>query len=251
MLSRWRWFSTKVAANCWFAAHGTDRIGVLDLSGNVLARIDVSQGQTSTVTMRGPRGLAKHPTGSELYVYNRLARSLTVVDVPTRSVLRELPLAPWDAESAAIVEGRKFLYDARLSGNGTMSCASCHIDGDTDGLAWNLGDPGGAMVATPTNQPFPFNQNISDLHPMKGPMTTQTLRGLSGVGPLHWRGDRADFQAFNGAFDALMGGSQLSTTDMNTYAGFGTTMAFPPNPNQLLDRGLRTSPAQANEASAS
>ena len=27
-------------------------------------------------------------------------------------------------------------------------------------------------------------------HPLKGPMTTQTLRGLKGHGSQHWRGDR-------------------------------------------------------------
>ena len=29
-----------------------------------------------------------------------------------------------------------------------------------------------------------------DFHPMKGPMTTQSLRGMDGQGPMHWRGDR-------------------------------------------------------------
>jgi len=29
-------------------------------------------------------------------------------------------------------------------------------------------------------------------HPMKGPMTTQTLRGLVNSGAMHWRGDRAN-----------------------------------------------------------
>ena len=27
---------------------------------------------------------------------------------------------------------------------------------------------------------------------MKGPMTTQTLRGLANSGPMHWRGDRSN-----------------------------------------------------------
>ena len=143
-------------------------------------------------------------------------------------------------------DGRKFLYDAKLSGNGTMSCAACHIDGDVDGLAWDLGDPGGTMQAAPSGQPFPFNIGLASFHPMKGPMTTQTLRGLSSTNPLHWRGDRANFQAFNGAFASLMGGSQISASDMNTYAGFGTSMVFPPNPNQNLDRTYTTTPASAN-----
>jgi hypothetical protein len=82
---------------------------------------------------------------------------------------------------------------------------------------------------------------------MKGPMTTQTLKGLSNTSPLHWRGDRVDFQAFNGAFASLMGGSLLSPADMNTYAAFGTSIAYPPNPNQPLNRAYLTAPANNNQ----
>jgi molecular chaperone GrpE (heat shock protein) len=75
---------------------------------------------------------------------------------------------------------------------------------------------------------------------MKGTMATQTFKGLQATAPFHWRGDRSNFQAFNGAFSSLMGGSLLSTADMNHYTQFATSIAFPPNPNQLKDRTLRT-----------
>jgi hypothetical protein len=163
-------------------------------------------------------------------------------------VLHEQPVATVDPMSPAHREARNVLYDAKRSGNGTMSCASCHVDGDMDGLAWDLGDRYGLLAPQPS-QPFPFNLGLAgNFHPMKGPMTTQTLRGLSGAGVLHWRGDRGNFQAFNGAFDSLMGGGQIPQSDMNDYAAFVLTMAHPPNPNQLLDRSLRTAPAGNNEA---
>jgi len=239
------------AGRVYVAAHGTDRIGVLDLAGNVLARIETGStpgASVNTRQKRGPRGLALHPTQGLLYVLNRLSDTLIVVDRTSNTVLREQPIATWDPMPASLRQGRKFLYDAKLSGNGTMSCAACHIDGDIDGIAWDLGDPSGTMQTPPT-QPFPFSLlPLPQFHPMKGPMTTQTLRGLAGVGVLHWRGDRANFQAFNPAFDKLMGGAQLSTTDMNDYAAFVTTMRHPPNPNELLDRSLRTAPAGNNEA---
>jgi hypothetical protein len=82
-----------------------------------------------------------------------------------------------------------------------------------------------------------------NMHPMKGPMTTQTLKGLRGLAPLHWRGDRGDFTAFNPAFDSLLGGSQLAAADMNAFRDFVETMSFPPNPNQQLDRTLPASVA--------
>ena len=38
--------------------------------------------------------------------------------------------------------GRPYLYDASLTSiRGDSACASCHVFGDFDGLAWDLGDP--------------------------------------------------------------------------------------------------------------
>lgn len=239
------------AERVYVAAHGTDRIGVLDATtGAVVSRIEVGVTPGAVVdtrNKRGPRGLALHPSGSHLYVVNALSNTLGVVDIQQALLVNEQPIATVDPMPAAMREGRKFLYDSKLSGNGTMSCASCHIDGDTDGIAWDLGDPGGTIEVAP-QQPFPFSFGIQPFHPMKGPLTTQTLRGLKDVGVLHWRGDKADFHAFNGVFDKLMGSSVLSSQDMASYADFATEIRFPPNPNQLLDRSLRTTPAGANEA---
>jgi hypothetical protein len=69
-------------------------------------------------------------------------------------------------------------------------------------------------------------------------MTTQTLRGLKGLEPLHWRGDRATFLNFNPAFDSLMGGQPLSSADMQAYKTFVETIVFQPNPNRNLDNSL-------------
>ena len=61
---------------------------------------------------------------------------------------------------------------------------------------------------------------------MKGPMTTQSLRGLANMGPEHWRGDRqgdeiAAFEAFNVAFPGLVGRtSQLTSTEMQAFRKF-------------------------------
>ena len=99
-------------------------------------------------------------------------------------------------EPSSVVNGRPFLYDAvATSGNGEASCSSCHIFGDFDSLAWNLGNPDDLMSTNNQPQPDPllqFADPTVPFHPMKGPMTTQTLRGLSTHGAMHWRGDRAD-----------------------------------------------------------
>ena len=224
----------------YVAAFGTDRIARVDSSGNILDRIEVSDATGASAdprNKRGPRGLALHPGGSYLYVMNRLSNTISVIDTASSTVISERASGTDDPTPVFLREGRGFLYDARLSGNGTMSCASCHVDAEMDHLAWNLGDPGGRVQILRVVQqgavdtPFPA-------HPMKGPMTTQTLRGLKGMEPLHWRGDRASFLDFNPAFASLLGGEPLSATDMGQFKAFIETIVFQPNPNRHVDNTL-------------
>src|SRR4029077_18374419 len=89
-----------------------------------------------------------------------------------------------------VLDGRRFLYDARFtSSNGEASCATCHVFGDFDSLAWDLGNPDEDLKDNFTPLGPTGNHDVP-FHPMKGPMTTQTLRGLAHQGPMHWRGDR-------------------------------------------------------------
>jgi hypothetical protein len=103
-----------------------------------------------------------------------------------------------------------------------------------------------------------------DFHPMKGPMTTQSLRGMANHGPMHWRGDRtngsgpggsqpdggtfnevAAFKKFNPAFVGLIGRSaQLTPSEMQAFTDFILQVTYPPNPIRNLDDSL--TPAQMN-----
>lgn len=234
--------------NYFVAAFGSDRVALVDAnSGNVQARIELNPDATGSAansrTMRGPRGLALKP-GAALYVLNRISNTITIVDTGSRAVVGEIPIGSYDPTPAVIRQGRGFLYDAKLSGNGLVSCASCHIDAEMDMLAWDLGDRGGSLE---TNNllisisklliPGGFSSNFV-FHPMKGPMTTQTLRGLNGADPLHWRGDRTNFLHFNGAFGSLLGGAPMAAADMTAFRAYINTLVFQPNPNQNLDRTL-------------
>lgn len=219
----------------WTAAFGTDRVARVDINGRVVNLIEIGPAtgtQVNPVTKRGPRGLAMHGSAQRLYVLNRLSNTITVVNTLLNNILGEFPVGSFDPTPDVIRNGRGFLYDAKLSGNGLSSCASCHVDGDMDHLAWDLGDPGGSMQSVTSG-----SENFV-LHPMKGPMVTQTLKGIRGNDPLHWRGDKPNFQAFNGAFSSLLGGSPLSDEDMDRFTAFVHTMAFMPNPYQNLDRTL-------------
>ncbi len=238
-------------ANFFVTAFGSDRVALVDAnSGFVTARIDLNPNAPGSIanprTMRGPRGLALKP-GAALYVLNRISNTITVIDPNSRSVLREIFVGSHDPTPRVIREGRGFLYSAKLSGGGLVSCASCHIDAEMDMLAWDLGDPNGSLETNAIHVSgskglFPPNGIVSNVvfHPMKGPMTTQTMRGLAGLEPLHWRGDRTNFTHFNGAFDGLLGGGTLSASDMAAYRAYINTIVFQPNPNQNLNRTLPT-----------
>ena len=224
----------------YVAAFGSDRVAKVDSEGAVLERIEISDATGATAdprNKRGPRGLALHPSGSHLYVMNRIANSITVIDTSAGAGVVEFPSGSFDPTPEVVRQGRGFLYDARLSGNGTMACASCHVDAEMDHLAWNLGDPGGQMQNLTVTQNG-LTTRTWQAHPMKGPMTTQTLRGLKGVEPLHWRGDRPSFLSFNPAFGSLLGGEPLADEDMQAYKDFTETIVFQPNPNRNLDDSM-------------
>jgi YVTN family beta-propeller protein len=192
---------TPTGEKAFVASFGTDRIGVFDAAGNALASIgltNASEEPADPQKKRGPRALAMHRNGTTLYALNRLSNSVSVVDSEAQRVVAEVMLQ--DPTPDVIRSGRGYLFDATLSGNGTVSCASCHVDGDRDGLAWDLGDPGGTLFNNGTSQ---------TVHPMKGPLLTQTLRGLAGETMFHWRADRPGLESFNGTFEHLLGGTQL------------------------------------------
>jgi len=227
-------------ASYYVAAFGTDRVARIAADGSTMGIVEIGPAAGTAAdprTKRGPRGLALNAAGDRVYVLNRIANTISIVDTTSTpmAVIAEIPVGSFDPTPSVIRNGRGFLYDAKLSGNGTVSCASCHIDAEMDQLAWDLGNPGGTM------QTVTSGTRTFQMHPMKGPMTTQTLRGLSSLEPLHWRGDKADFLAFSPAFDTLMGGTKLSDADMTAYRDFINTVKFAPNPNQNLDRTLPAS----------
>ncbi len=227
------WTADGTAA--YIAGMGSNNVIVADVSGTRLARIEVGE---------GPTGLVLDAARDRLYVVNKFDASLSVVDTVTNTEIDRVPFH--DATPDVIKDGRPFLYDThRTSGLGQASCASCHIDGRMDQLAWDLGDPEGAMKDF--NQICNFgipilDQQCEDWHPMKGPMTTQTLIGIIGTAPFHWRADREDLEEFNGTFVGLLADdTALSAPEMAAFKAFIEHTTFPPNPYREIDGSLRTS----------
>jgi hypothetical protein len=211
----------------------------------------------------GPTGVALLESMNRLYVLNRIDNAIAIVDTATRSKIGEVPLL--DRSDPSVKDGRIMLYDAiATSGHGDASCASCHVSGDVDGLAWDLGNPAGSLATYGTpgdnvrfvrskltgNGTEPCDPASCADHagfdPQKGPMTTQTLRAM--IEPLHWRGDRGTLNDFNGAFVALLGKEDIgplasgsagfSAAEMETFRQFLLAVRFGPNPNRNVDDTL-------------
>lgn len=225
----------------WIAAFASDRVARFSTSdGSVMERINLRPQGLDSRAMRGPRALVLQESRQRLYVLNKLSNTIAAINTSTGMLSAEVPIGSYDPMPQSIREGRGFLFDANLSGNGTVSCGTCHLDADRDGLAWDLGDPSGEMVTVIGYNLAAHNNTPRErkMHPMKGPMMTQTLRGLTAVAPFHWRGDRATIQDFNPTFDKLMGGAQLAAADMNALTNYLFSLRLHPNPNRNRDNTL-------------
>jgi hypothetical protein len=125
-------------------------------SASVLALDATSTGLLAEIdTGEIPGGLAADAARGVLWVYTRGDHSLRAYDVAHgfHALGPSRPLA-YDPEPLGVSAGRTHLYDARAAtghGNGNMSCASCHVFGHHDQLAWDLGNPAAAWgTTTPT-----------------------------------------------------------------------------------------------------
>src|SRR6185503_15050208 len=206
---------------------GSEKIGIFDTDDLEAGTIT----KTLVVVGAGPSGIVLDEPRNQLYVMNRIDHTISIVSnaaTPATAAEAVVVALPYDPSPTDAKAGRIFLYDARrTSAHGDGACASCHIFGDFDSLAWDLGNPFGAVEDNPN--PFQVAGGTGVFHPLKGPMTTQSLRGMAGAGPMHWRGDRtgasdpggnaldedAGFKKFNPAFVGLLGrASQLTPAEM-------------------------------------
>lgn len=248
------------ARKVFFTAFGNDRIGVIEPNlavsdANKWARRAIDVSPVNGNPLAGPNGLAvKHANpgapndpGARLYALNHLDSSIVTIDPVAERIVAGTALSlSHDPRPAHLTQGQRFLYDAKLSGNGFVSCASCHIHGRTDGRVWDLGSPGEPEASIPSILPEGIDDTLFAAD--KNAMMTQSLQGLLNFevaqgdqfwvtnAPYHWRGDRASFRDFNGAFASLLGGAELGAEEMARFEEFVNTIHYPPNPKQKKDR---------------
>lgn len=220
--------TTNQKGQFYVSSLSTAKVAVLDNNGKITGRIAVGF---------GPTGLSYDDDRQQLYVLNRFEATVSVVSTIDNREINRVSIG-YNPEPKDLQEGRRFMYGGELSAHGDVSCASCHRDSHKDGLAWDLGDPTGKLdVIELQNITLPFFESKHVFHPMKGPMMTQSFRGIIGTEPLHWRGDRLHFEDFNGAFKSLLGSPRsLSDEEMAKFKSFTASLVYPPNPIENLDR---------------
>jgi len=244
----------------YLVAMGSDKLARLSTAALAANSFTPNAADQLVLTGGGPTGVVLDPKQPRAFVLTRFDNGISVVN--TTAFAESAHVRMYNPEPPDVVKGRRFLYDARLSSSrGDSSCAGCHIFGDMDHLAWDLGNPDEVKVANPnkysTNVPTQLRR--ATFHPMKGPMTTQSLRGMLAMGPMHWRGDRTGtvnrlpwetledraFKDFNVAFKGLLGReAPLTDAQMAAFTRYAMALSYPPNPVANLDNTL--TPAQAS-----
>jgi len=251
---------TADGSTLYVAAFGSRKIGVFDTASLEDDTFVPDQANQIELSAGGPTGVVLDEAHGVLYAMTRFDDGISVVDLATKTETAHHTLH--NPEPPEVVAGRPLLYDARYtSSHGDSACASCHVSADLDGLAWDLGNPDGSV----TNNPNPFRFGPAgdpSFHPMKGPMTTQSLRGMSHGGPMHWRGDRTAgndpggdpldshgaLVKFNVAFEGLVGRTgPLTDEEMNALADFLLEITYPPNPIRALDNSLTASQSRGHD----
>jgi cytochrome c peroxidase len=145
-----------------------------------------------------PTAVALSPDGLHAFVVNTLSDSVTVVHLARRDIVGTISLGP-TLEPTAADRGERLFHSARLSHDSWFSCASCHLDGHTNGL---------------------LNDNFTD-----GSFGTAkrvlSLRGVADTAPYAWSG-RFETLAdqIKHSIKSTMQGDALSdeqTSDLETY----------------------------------
>ncbi|MEM7353592.1 MAG: Ig-like domain-containing protein, partial [Acidobacteriota bacterium] len=185
------------------ALQGNNEVVVLD----ALATSQAS-GLGSLFTRLGsgaaPRGVCVDGVTQRVFVKDFMDRSLTVHEasdlfrygdktVPSSQVAT----VSSEALPLTVLTGKRIFYDGgdpRMSAEGYMSCATCHLDGGHDGRVWDFTGRG------------------------EGFRNTTSLRGRAGMGHgnVHWTANFDEIQDFENDIRGAFGGSGfLTDTDFN------------------------------------
>ncbi|HVF36040.1 MAG TPA: Ig-like domain-containing protein, partial [Candidatus Saccharimonadia bacterium] len=229
------------------ALQGNDEIAVLDALtlgteaglGSIVGRFAVGA---------APQGLCVDPTTRRTFVNNFIGRSVTVLETEALFTRGDLSFARSEVATGTterlapqVLTGKRVFYfagDPRMSSEGYMSCATCHVDGGSDGRTWDF-----------TGRD-------------EGLRNTVDLRGRAGTahGNVHWSANFDEIQDFEhdirnafGGFGFLAPSDYAATIDplgapkagrsaeLDALAAFVTSLgadSVPRSPHRASDGAL-------------
>ncbi len=174
--------------------NGTSTIWIVD-AFNTDIRSELNSGGDS------PDGLTISPDGSKLFVHNFISRSIVAFDLSSScngscgsiTEIKRAKVVTNELLSEQVLLGKKMFYnsnDSKLSQDGYMSCASCHLGGGHDGRTWDFTNLGEGM------------RNTVDL---RG-------KGRKGHGRPHWTANFDEIQDFENQIREFSQGIGLMNT---------------------------------------
>lgn len=178
-------------------SQGRDLVGVFDHL-EILEQGTLSSRNTRMrwPTGAAPQGLVLDQAGT-LWVQDFMGRTVTAIDIdgflkrgePAAAPVA-IPTTTLERLPAEVLLGKTLFYNAgdeRLSDEGYIACASCHIDGMHDGRTWDFTQRG------------------------EGIRNTIDLRGRSGTGHgnVHWTANFDEIHDFEGDIRLHFGGKGL------------------------------------------
>ena len=169
------------------AAQGSNKIEIFATgSGELIGSLNSG---------RAPQGLVMSDDGATLYVHNFLDRSVSMFDTAELVAgtsneaprMAEVKVVARERLATGALRGKRIFYnsaDPKMSKDGYVSCASCHLDGGADGQVWDFTQAG------------------------QGLRNTITLRGRAGLGHgrVHWSANFDEIQDFEQDIRTFAGG---------------------------------------------
>ena len=141
-----------------------------------------------------PQGLALSADDRYLFVDAYMSRELAVYDTRVFEspgpALARLKIASEEPLAPQVLRGKQLFndsFDARLSKDGYIACAHCHLEGESDLQVWDFTDRG---------------EGLRDTHALVGHVAD---------GPIHWSGNFDEIQDFENDIRNAFGGSGLMT----------------------------------------
>ena len=163
-----------------------------------------------------PLGVRFAPDGKTVVVANYFGNSVQVVDVEAGSVKKTIPLGGPAAPSLAR-RGEAVFHDATRSFGQWYSCATCHVEGHTNGGSFDT-----------------FNDKKYNV--LK---KTLSLRGVAQTAPYTWHGWQSELRdSIHESMLTSMQGPEPGGADVDALVTYMKTLDWVPSPHRAADGGL-------------